>query len=58
MFESKPEEKDIAAVANDMSKIQGKCCAYAAMFRGNVTTESVDEALAYLNGEQQVKRKF
>jgi len=52
MFESKPEEKDIEALGNDMTKVQGKCCAYAAMFRGNVTTESVDEALSYLNGEQ------
>lgn len=48
MFESVPDEKDIEKAKQNGSNIGGQCFAYATLFRGQLTTENVDEALAFL----------
>lgn len=50
MVDSRPEQSQIDA--NPNANINGKCVAYAALFRGTMTSQEVDEGLCFLRGDQ------
>jgi len=52
MFQSTPD-KNLDPL--DKERIDGSCFAYAALFRGQMSSQDVDEALAFLKGDQDLE---
>jgi len=57
MFGTLTNPEDMAA-NEDQQDIEGKCFAYAAMFRGKMSSQAVDEALSFLRGDQMLENNL
>jgi len=56
MVESQPDQEIVDQ--NPDRPIDGKCFAYAALFRGQMTSQEVDECLVFLRGDQQLEEQL
>jgi len=57
MVDTTPDKRDLDKVPPE-GTIAGRCFAYAALFRGSMTSQDVDEALTFLRGDQTLENRL
>lgn len=58
MVETKPDTIDLKYKKEEEEEIGGSCIAYAALFRGQMTTSEVDEALHFLQPPMEIEHNI